>query len=136
MVLAFFAVLLLFFTTQLAPASAQGVDSSCPSTAQPVVTRLAPPSGTTGSDPRQSTNYTVTGDLLDRVAIISVSYGRVVLRTEDRTGNSTAIGFHIQDAFLRRFDVVNATLSLFPIDTDCLVVNVTFTIFSECEPIS
>lgn len=123
------AILLLLFAVQPPPANAQG-QGVCPSGEQPVASSVAPPSGTTGDDPRESTNYTISGEILDQVDTIEVQSG---LQTTIIARNSTSIQFHIQDANLRRREIVNATILLIPRNLNCLTANITVMLFALRE---
>lgn len=111
--------------------------SACPVALQPVIRSISPPAGTTGVDPLESSNYTISGNLLNEVASIRVFYVsrsmEMELTTQNRMGDSESITFNIDDARLRPEERVNATVSVIPIDTNCAVTNLTITLFSECE---
>lgn len=125
------AIVLLFCTAQLPTTCAQG--QGCPAAAQPIPARIDPPSGTTGTDQRQSTYYTISGQQLDQVASISVSFNGFVLATTNLVQNSSFIQFYIAEAILQRRDIVNATVSLFPTDSNCSVTNLTVTLYNLCK---
>ena len=127
----FFAAFGLFSVWYLPLSNAQASNGSCTSNVQPIVTRIDPPSGTTGRDVRESTNYTITGSQLNRVNTIIVYYPGGMLMTRDVSRNgSTAIRFRIENG---RFNRVNATVSVIPANSDCLAVNLTVLLFSECK---
>lgn len=123
------AILLLLLAVQPPFASAQG-QGVCPSGAQPLPRRLDPPSGTTGTDFRQSTNYTIRGESLDEVDTVVLNGG---LEATIRARNSSSILFHIEDANLRRGEMVNVTVSLIPRNRNCLTTNFTVTLFDTRE---
>lgn len=123
------AVLLLLHAAQPPFASAQG-QGVCPSGAQPLARRIDPPSGTTGTDLRRSTNYTISGEVLDAVDSIVLSLGLTVII---RASNSSSIQFHIQEANLRRGEMMNATVSLLPTNQNCLTTNFNITLLDTCE---
>ena len=133
------AALLLFCAAGLSPAVAQS-DGSCPSNAQPTLTRFSPPSGTTGRSTGASTNYTITGSLLDQIATISIvaliDGSNVTLRAEDVVTSSSMVEFHIQDANARLGGSrggVSATVILIPIDTDCMSLTVDIRLYAQCK---
>ena len=119
-------LLLLAAWPLLANAQGQGI---CPNGAQPVAATLDPPSGTTGVDPRASSNYTITGALLDAVGSIEVLGAAAIIGLR----NSTIIMFHIPDQRLRPGDRLNATVSLIPSNRNCLVRNLSVLLFPTCK---
>lgn len=124
-------MVLLLSATQLRPTCAQGSDGTCSS--QPVVAGLDPPSGTTGTDVRGSTYYTLSGQRLDQLAGVFVLVDRFNLTTLNTMSNSTHFSFYIEDARLRRFEIVNATMFVVPSDRDCLVTNISMVLSAECK---
>ena len=119
--------LLLFVAQSPPPACAQ--QSNCPSPA-----RLYPPSGTTGNDPRQSTNYTLSGSLLDQVGTITVYTAALpTLSTTFSSSNGSRIGFNIADGRLRPNEILNATVSVVPSIASCMTTNFTITLYSFCK---
>lgn len=126
----FSAVLLLLCAVPLPLAHGQA-DGSCPSVAQPLATRVDPPSGTTGQDEGASTRYTVTGSLLDQVDSIMVRYdGSTTAGTVILTRNGTAIEFYIDARLTAPF---SATLSVVPTDPDCMTATFDIMLFGQCE---
>lgn len=130
--LLFLANLLLLFAVHPPPACAQG-QGVCPNGAQPLATSLDPPSGTTGDDLRESTNYEVGGDLLDQVATVVVN-SDFSLAAAITSRNSSSIRFHITpEANFRNGERENAMVSLIPVNRNCLTRNFTVTLFAVCE---
>ena len=126
-------ITLLFCTAQLPPTRAQS--QGCPTAAQPAPAEIYPPSGTTGTDVRQSTYYTISGQQLDQVASISVSFNGFVLATENLVvQNSSFVQFYIAEALqLQRRQNVNATVSLIPTNSNCSATNLTVTLYNLCK---
>lgn len=89
---------------------------------QPLVSSLDPPSGTTGVDETLGTTYTMTGERLDRVATIDVTYetrfsGEVNIALANVDQEPTRITFNLQQTSLSRNAL--ATMVLQPDNTDC-----------------
>ncbi len=137
--MAVIAVLFLIYAVQLQSALGQTLapDGTCPSGAQPVVTRLTPPAGTTGNFPEDSSNYTITGAMLDQIDTISVQANlggnTVNLRAIDIVMSSSLVMFHIEDARLREGEVVNATIMFSPRDPDCAALTFDTKLHARCE---
>ncbi len=88
--------------------SAQG--QGCPETMQPVLEAIDPPSGNT------RVAYTITGSVLDEVAMITLQQGEGMLNvTITARQNGTAIEFMISGSVVSGL----ATLTLVPSNTDC-----------------
>ena len=111
---------------------------SCNMTEQPIVTRLNPPSGTTGQDRGVSSIYTIQGANLDSVSTFDILLQNMVVSpSAPLERNSTVISFRIpQTSVTRRAGGSPATLRIFPINTFCQNISLQITLHDTRKSVS
>ena len=102
---------------------ARAQDNSCNATAQqPVVNRIFPPSGTTGTSASLSSNYSIEGERLTMISQIIVQYnGGLNITLLNLQSTDSSIMFNLQSTFglQRTPGGTPATLQLVPTNAAC-----------------